>query len=501
MSARQHPGERKHSCPRREHRAPCARHGALGRDRRAPRAQRVRSPLNRRRFLQRGAAGLAGLAAAPHILGGGMARAGCRNSRVVRTFHDEATSGMSQVHQWPVDLMVHRAIRELTGVPETAAAWKSLFPGIDATKRVAIKINLACGDVPTHPEVVHAIVDGLLMMDLDGQQLPPEQIIVWDHDTAFFCPQTGYTVNYGGPGVQYYGTDYPGVGFDYDHVFTIEHPYNTSNHSPSSIITQRCDYLINAAVIKDHSDSEITLCLKNHYGSFSNIAIYETHMHPYHGDGHARTQPELSRILRDELGAKTKLWLIDGTLGLYDGGPGYTVPWHTPPNWAYNSFLAAQEIVALDRIGTMKINEERARHGLGALDPTTVTAAAGPPFNLGTDDPAEIDLIEVDLSAQSAPHGAVGPRTLALLPPYPNPARGAVTLRLHCSAATDAQLAVLDARGAVVRRIRAGRFAAGLHRLPWDGRDSAGRRLPSGAYFAMLQGADVETRERIVLIR
>lgn len=480
---------------------PRARHGSLGRSHRCLRAKKLRSPLSRRRFLRNGAAGLAGLAAAPHLLRGGIARAAFRNSKIVRTFHDEATSGMSTVHQWPVDLMVHAAIRELTGIPETAAAWKSLFPGIDATKRISIKINLACGDVPTHPEVVNAIIDGLLMMDLDGQRLPPEQIVIWDWDTAFMCPQTGYTVNYGGPGVQYYGTDYPGVGFDYDKVFTIEHPHSSSNHSPSSIITQRCDYLINAAVIKDHSDSEVTFCLKNHYGSFSNIPIYETHMHPYHGDGHARTQPELSRILRDELGNKTTLFLIDGTLGLYNGGPGYTPPWHTPPNWAYNSFIVGQDIVAIDRIATIKINEERANHGLGSLDPSAVTAAGGPPFNLGTDDPAQIDLLEIDLSAQSAPEGAIGPRTLALLPPYPNPSRGAVTLRVHCNAATDAEIAIVDARGAVVRRIRAERFDAGMHRLTWNGRDTSGRRMPSGTYFATLRGNGVRARERIVLLR
>jgi uncharacterized protein (DUF362 family) len=426
-----------------------------------------------------------------------------RNSKIVRTCHDEATSGMWNVHQWPVDLMVHAAIRELTGISQTPEAWKSLFPGIDVTKRVAIKINLACGDVPTHPEIVNAIIDGLLMMDLGGQRLPANHIVVWDDMTSFMCPQNGYTVNYGGENVQYYGTDYPGVGYDTNYTFTITHPYTTSDHHPSSIITQRCDYLINAAVIKDHSDSGVTLCLKNHYGSFDNICIYETHQHYYHGDGHTRGEPELNRVLRDELGDKTKLWLIDGTLGLYDGGPGYIPPYHTPPNWAYNSFIVGRDVVAIDRIATIKINEERANQDppLPALDPSHVYTSAGPPYDLGTDDPAEIDLVEIDLSAQSAPEGSLGPEGIALLPPYPNPSRGALTLRLHCASEADAELTIVDATGALVQQIRAGRIEQGMHRFHWNGRDRQGRAVPSGAYFCLLRTRGVEARERVVLVR
>ena len=64
-----------------------------------------------------------------------------------------------------------------------------------------------------------------------------------------------------------------------------------------------------------------------------------------------------------------------------------------PFDWVYNSVLVSRDIVAIDRIGTEKINAERARHSLPAIDPGHIRAAALPPYNLGTDDLGLIDLV------------------------------------------------------------------------------------------------------------
>jgi len=452
--------------------------------------------VSRRGFLRTTAIGTAGLLVGPSLIGGGRPRADAL-SRVVWAHHDGATTGWTVVNQGPVTEMVHAAVRALTGIPDTAAAWKSLFPGITPAKKIGIKINLACGDVPTHPQVVNAIVKGLLMMDLGGSTLPAENIIVHDFDTAFLCPQTGYTVNWGGPGVQYVGTDHPSIGFDLTHTYTIQYPGGgTSNHHVSKIISQYCDYLINAAVIKDHDDyAGVTLCMKNHFGSFDNIAIVATHY-----AGFNTSLPSLSMILRDQIGDKTKLFLIDGTFGLFNGGPGYTPPGHTPPNWAFNSVLVSRDIVALDKIGTVKMNEERARHSLPALNPGHIQAAAQPPYNLGTDNLAKIELLEVHLGApQGIPPGPAAPAMVSLLAPYPNPAAGSCTLSFTCQAPADAELVITDATGAVVRHISAGSHAAGTHRRTWDGRDGQGRRVASGTYFVRLR-TGVDTLERRVIL-
>jgi len=456
-------------------------------------------PLTRRRFLRGLAAGSAGFAIGSALPAARTARAaagGRGTSRIVRVSHPEATSGWTTVNQEPVDQMVHRAIRTLTGIPDTAAAWKSIFPGIDATKRVGIKINLACGDVPTHPEVVNAIVDGLLMMDLDGEQLPSEQIIVWDADNPFFCAQTGYSVNYGGPGVQYYGTNHPSVGYDTGVICYVDHGGNQTSHHPSRILSQHFDYMINAAVMKDHDNwAKVTFCLKNNYGSFD--GIYDVAMHYA---GLSTGIPGLNMAMRDELGNKTKLFLIDATFCLYDGGPGYTPPGHTPPNWAYNSVLVGFDPVAIDRIGTEKLNLERANHGLPSLDPAYVAAAAGSPYDLGTDDLEQIELLEIELGAAGVAADERGPRAIALLAPYPNPSPGWTTLRFHLAQPAAVELLVCDVTGAVVRRIASGPRAGGMHRVRWDGRDDRGRRVANGTYFCRLGSAgQVRGERRIVL--
>ena len=459
--------------------------------------------ITRRRFLGQAAVGMAGLAVGPHAFVPRSSHAGGRGTKIVRAYHPDATTGW-EVNQEPVDMMVHAAVRELTGIGHPGMAWKSLFPGITVNKRIGIKINLSCGDVPTHPEVVNAIIDGLLMMDLDGEQLPENHIIVWDLDNAFFCAQTGYTANYGGEGVQYYGTDHPLCGHDLSLSFFIEHPNDyISEHHPSKIISQRTDYMINAAVIKDHSDAGVTFCLKNNYGSFDNINIWPMHVSGTYGDGHTRGEPELNRVLRDELGDKTKLFLIDCTLGLYDGGPGYIPPYHTPPNWVYNSVLIGTDPVALDRIGTIKINEERYKHGITTpLNPSHVYTAAQDPYNLGTDDPDQIDLVEIDASlAEEVIEGSGGLHGVALLAPFPNPARDGCTLRFRSARESEVEVMVTDVSGSVVRRIAAGSFGAGLHRFRWDGCDDRGHRLSSGTYFCHLKTGDGIQRHRVVALR
>ena len=454
--------------------------------------------LSRRRFLKSTAIGAAGIISAPRLLGK-RASATPRGAKVVRTFHSEATSGWTTVNQEPVNQMMAAAIRELTGIADLGEAWKSFFPGITAEKKISIKINLACGDVPTHPEVVNAIIDGLLMMDLDGETLPENHIIVWDIDNPFFCPQTGYEVNFGGEGVQYFGTDHPSVGHDMSQTFSINHLSGaTTYHHVSKIISQMSDYMINTGVIKDHDNwAGVTLSLKNNYGSVDGVlGNYDMHYNNY-----SSGIPALNAIIRDHFNDLTKLWIIDGTFGLYNGGPGYTPPGHTPPNWIYNSLLVGNDPVALDRIGTIKINEERSSHGLAAINAAHIEAASLPPYSLGESDPAHISLIEIDTETQDATEADPLTRGIAVLTPYPNPAPGACRLRFTCSETIEARLCVTDATGRLIRRIAASRFAPGGHRFGWDGRDDQGRLVPSGSYFCALQAGDTERRRQFILIR
>lgn len=93
------------------------------------------------------------------------------------------------------------------------------------------------------------------------------------------------------------------------------------------------------------------------------------------------------------------------------------------------------------------------------------------------------------------------PRSFALGPNYPNPFNPATALRLDLPVATALDLAVYDAAGQRVRTLVAGPLAAGLHTVPWDGRDDEGRPVGSGAYFARLFAPSFRAERKMLLLR
>jgi hypothetical protein len=83
---------------------------------------------------------------------------------------------------------------------------------------------------------------------------------------------------------------------------------------------------------------------------------------------------------------------------------------------------------------------------------------------------------------------------------FPNPAREGSTLRLSLPSAGPAHLGIYALDGSLVRTLVNGNRPAGNQDFMWDGRDDAGRALPSGVYFYRLQtgGADQPTGKLIL---
>jgi hypothetical protein len=81
---------------------------------------------------------------------------------------------------------------------------------------------------------------------------------------------------------------------------------------------------------------------------------------------------------------------------LYEGEPGYRPEYA----WPYNGLLVAQDRVALDYTGQQIIERTRTQMGLRGLDavgrpPRYIATAADETHRLGTDDPKNIDVVEV----------------------------------------------------------------------------------------------------------
>jgi flagellar hook assembly protein FlgD len=90
---------------------------------------------------------------------------------------------------------------------------------------------------------------------------------------------------------------------------------------------------------------------------------------------------------------------------------------------------------------------------------------------------------------------------LALGPGFPNPLRGGTQLAYSLPRAGAVTLRIYDVNGRARRTLEDGARSAGAHRIAWDGRDDAGRTLPSGSYFARLDFAGAHATRTLVLIR
>ena len=84
---------------------------------------------------------------------------------------------------------------------------------------------------------------------------------------------------------------------------------------------------------------------------------------------------------------------------------------------------------------------------------------------------------------------------------YPNPFNPATRFLFTLPSSGQVTLAVYNVRGQLVRVLRDGIFEGGPHSVIWDGRDAAGRNLPSGVYFARLEGKGGEADRKLILVR
>jgi uncharacterized protein (DUF362 family) len=265
--------------------------------------------VSRRDFLKYAGAGALGMFV-PRVFG---LRTGPRTmvsdaSDVVQCYNQDAVRS-NVIYPEIVQSMMDESVMALTGIPQVGEAWKSLFPGIATDSVIGIKVNCINYRLSTHPEVTNAIVEGLARMQVGGSPFLRNNVIIWDRGSSELT-NAGYTI--------YTGSDPDTVRcYGVDGNWDVGNPLNvngvTSNPAPQ--LSQSCDYLINAACLKDHSTARMTLTLKNHYGTVHNPgSLHGNHCNPY--------LPSLSAQIRDVLGDKQKLYITDGLFGIYTGGPG-----------------------------------------------------------------------------------------------------------------------------------------------------------------------------------
>lgn len=355
--------------------------------------------IGRRAFLRRGVIAAAGAGTAGLFpLVRSHAQDTANGTKLVWVRHGQATDEEGFGRPDTVRAMVHRAVRELSGKDSLADAWGTFVAPDDV---VGLKVNVRAGRyMSTQPCVVDAIVEGLQSVGVK-----PNRIIVWDAWNREF-PPAGYAINESAEGVRYHGSDH---GLVKDRMRAdkgevrqaIQHLYMDKPETVfdkevwfSKILAEEITALINVPLIKEHRISGIVVAMKNLYGSILNPWVL-------HG---GRCDPYLAHLnALPVIRNKTRLVLVDGLRGLYNGGPHDDPPYRFRPN----AIIAGVDPVAVDALGLRILEEKRAQQGLPPIGDRAKYLRAAAEIGLGTNDFSRIQLEEIDLAVE--PGAQAGP--------------------------------------------------------------------------------------------
>ena len=299
------------------------------------------------------------------------------SSRVVIAEHDDATTGFS-INLKTVQGMVDSGVKWLANKQDVGEAWKALLPNITPSQTVAIKVNCLFPSIPTHPQVVQTVINGLTRMSFDGQVFPENNIIIYG-DRSNNMRSSGYTINTSAAGVRCIGSDSAGYSAD---------TYDVSGSSQrlSSVVTQMADYIINIPVLKNHGGvAGVSLSLKNHYGTCDGPG----RLHGNNGDPYIPALNSLAPIK-----GKQCVNVCDALVGVRSGGPGGY------PQFRANKIILSQDMVATDYWGREILKDK----GCTTLAKATHIDTAARIYRLGTNDPAQMDVVRLtNPTAQTNP--------------------------------------------------------------------------------------------------
>jgi hypothetical protein len=269
--------------------------------------------------------------------------------------------------------MLDASITELTGVKEPRDAWALLF---SPEERIGIKVSTIFNSAfRTHAPLVMAVTECL-----QEAGIPAEQIVIFDRLNNEL-EMAGYQINAGdSPGVLCRGDDDDTSG--YTEGWTL---LDTDIKFSNTLLS--CQAVINMPILKYHLLSGITFAMKNHYGCF---------IEP--GDFHEpRTGEAITELnAMPEIKERTRL-IIGDALQVC---PESTVGWFYAVTG--DSILMSFDPVAHDTVGLQMLdevqisegNDWKVEHTAKLAQPWLAHCAE---LGLGTNDPANMDLTEVNL--------------------------------------------------------------------------------------------------------
>jgi len=439
--------------------------------------------LNRREFIDNTVKGTIGLLTCPLLIASSKeSHAASLGKSLVVKVKDETVFINNRIDQNVAQAMVDSAIKKLTGIHNVGEAWKSLFPGIKQNSVISIKVNCINRSLSSHPEVAYSIINGLTRMQVEENPFAENNIIIWDR-TNGELQSAGYTINTGNSGVRCFGTSQSGIGYSSDQ-FNVAGVFRRL----SKILTDMTDYMINLSVLKNHGGAGVTLSLKNHYGTCDEPRTL--HGNPYDCDPYIPALNNLSPI-RD----KQVINICDAIFGIVSGGPS------GPPAIALKSLIFSKDPVAHDYIAT----EILKKNGCNTINRAThMATAAEAPYNLGANDPNQIELSEIDnptTEVAEIPAEQNIPGNFQLFQNYPNPFNAQTTFSYQLLKPAWVRVDIYDIKGERINRLVDANQNSGYYRVLWDGKALNGIFVPSGTYFGQFQIDDVRQTIKMQLLK
>jgi len=107
----------------------------------------------------------------------------------------------------------------------------------------------------------------------------------------------------------------------------------------------------------------------------------------------------------------------------------------------------------------------------------------------------------VNWSSTSAVEIPLPPATTRLLPNVPNPFNPMTEIRFELAKPQQVRVTIYDVTGRRVKVLAEGHMEAGPQTRIWQGRDSAGRQVPSGVYYVRMVAGDKIDHQKIMLLK
>ncbi len=315
--------------------------------------------------------------------------------RVVEVRHAGSVAADHAIDSDAVRVMMQRGMQSLTGSDDVRMAWRRFFEPGDL---VGIKVNPVgkrTGGNPgsiSSPEVLRETVRCLN----EHAGVPKRNLIVFERyadefrgagydtvlrerpmqDVRWFASSQGYDEQQLNIDGQVNGRDRDPNVVGYDPDVFVSMGFADPTHSRrddrrfrshlSLIVTRMCNKIITIPCLKDHRSAGVTLALKNISHGMNNNVCRSHVQNVYRIDGGTSSPNQCNTFIptavaQDPVRAKMTLHILDGLVGVYEGGPGSWNPtWAT---WARGSLFFATDPVAMDHVGWDIIDTKRAIEG------------------------------------------------------------------------------------------------------------------------------------------